>query len=68
VYVDGVFRDVSSADVMRPDVGAAFPGYGSTHGFDLTIGSVSRGGHVICIYGLNVGPGGHALVGCRRVT
>jgi subtilisin family serine protease len=66
-YVDGVFRGEFAADVSRPDVGAAFPGFGATHGFDLTV-PASPGPHVVCVYGINQGHGSNALIGCRTVT
>jgi hypothetical protein len=37
VYVDGVFRAQGRADRPRPDVGAAHPGYGDGHGFDVEV-------------------------------
>ena len=37
VYVDGVWAGQSTAGVARPDVGNAYPGFGSGHGFDVTL-------------------------------
>jgi hypothetical protein len=51
---------VGVADEARPDIGAAFPFFGSDHGFDVPIPSVGQ----VCAYGINAGPGGHAWIGC----
>ena len=37
VYVDGAFATAVTADKSRPDIGAAFPGYGNAHGFTTTV-------------------------------
>lgn len=66
VYIDGVPR-VIRADASRPDVGAAYPGYGGNHGIDSTF-DVSPGRHTVCAYGINVGSGENALLGCSDVT
>lgn len=69
VYVDGRFAGLGRADGNRPDVAAAFPGYGAAHGFDVTV-PVSYGGrHQVCVYSINVGVGSvNPLLGCRTVT
>ena len=54
------------ADIPRPDIDAAFPGYGAVHGFDARI-PVPSGFHQVCLYGINVGPGDNQLLGCRMV-
>jgi hypothetical protein len=56
VYVDGGWGGLTRADRSRPDVGAAFPAYGSNHGYTLTL-DVTTGSHQVCIYGINSGPG-----------
>jgi hypothetical protein len=68
-YVDGVGAGATRASVDRPDIAALIPGYGSAHGFDLTIG-VGAGTRQVCAYGINVGPYGstNPLLGCRNVT
>jgi hypothetical protein len=66
VSVDGAGRHVL-ADATRPDVGAAFPGYGPRHGFEATV--PARGGaHRVCATVSNVGPGTHRVLGCRDVV
>ncbi len=68
VYIDGQLRAAFTADQSRPDVGAAYPGWGPGHGFSTDIGGVTTGSHTVCAYGINVGPGGNALLGCRTVV
>jgi SpoIID/LytB domain protein len=67
VYVDGGFAAVVDAGGNRPDVGAAFSGYGNAHGYTASV-AASPGRHQVCVYGLNVGTGGNATLGCRTVT
>ena len=57
-----------TADSSRPDVGAAFPGFGDRHGFQATLPG-GAGPQVVCLYALN-SPftyGGNALLGCAVV-
>ena len=65
IYVDGVGVAVTTASRERGDVGAAFPGMGSAHGFDVSF-SVSRGSHRVCAYAID---DAHTLanpqIGCR---
>lgn len=66
VYVDGVFTADVEASTWRPDVGAAFAGYGNNHGFDTTV-AVAPGGRRVCVFALNAGPGtANTLLGCGR--
>ncbi|MDR6690420.1 hypothetical protein J2X55_001319 [Microbacterium sp. 1154] len=55
------------ADGARPDVGAAYPLQGPTHGFDQTM-TAPVGQSSVCVYGINNGAGGNALIGCRTIT
>jgi hypothetical protein len=66
VTVDGVGRHLY-ANGSRPDVGAAYPGYGPDHGFSGTV-TASGGTHTVCVTGSNVGSGAHRSLGCRAVT
>lgn len=64
---DGTRVDVV-ADLPRPDVGAAYPGYGDRHGFDFRVPNLPRGRHTICAAVDNVGPGEHTRVlGCGDI-
>jgi len=67
VYVNGVFRAALAANVNRPDVGAAYPAYGANHGFSSTGAIAGTAGNTVCAYGINVGPGSNALLGCKTV-
>jgi hypothetical protein len=66
IYVDDHGVAVR-ADRDRPDVGVVFPDWGPTHGFTAVI-PTSPGRHTVCAYGIDVGPGENALLGCRDVT
>ena len=53
------------ADLDRPDVGARQPGFGSAHGFDVTLEPPRR--HIsVCVIGVNIGQGESTRVGCGR--
>jgi hypothetical protein len=65
VYVDGVWTLAATAGGSRPDVGAAFPGYGSLHGFSVPF-PVAAGLHTVCVYAINWGSGTtNTRLGCR---
>jgi hypothetical protein len=63
VTVDGVGRHLR-ADQSRPDVGAAYPGAGSAHGFRGAV-PAAPGLHTVCVTVSNVGAGAHRALGCR---
>ena len=44
-----------------------YAAYGSTHGYSVSI-PASQGEYPVCVYGINTGPGGHALLGCSTVV
>jgi predicted dienelactone hydrolase len=69
-YVDGVRQAVATTSVSRPDVGAAFPGGGTLHGFDVTMPAPADGQHTVCFYGINTAAGStNPLLGrCAVVT
>lgn len=62
LYVGGSGSAYPAAE-SRPDVASAFPGYGALHGYDVSV--MAPPGALLCVYGINVGEGGNALVGCR---
>jgi hypothetical protein len=68
LYIDGRWAGQGTANTNRPDVGLAYPAFGSDHGFDFTVPPVSDGRHRACAYGINVGPGANKLLGCRDFT
>jgi SpoIID/LytB domain protein len=63
VYVDGQFAGAFHATGSRPDVAAAYPGYGAAHGFDATVASPA-GHHQVCVYGINNTLGNNPLLSC----
>jgi hypothetical protein len=66
-YVNNGWGGAYTANVERRDVGAAFPGFGDLHGFDVTI-PVGSAPATVCVYAINVGPGRtNPLVGCRVI-
>ncbi|MET0727315.1 MAG: twin-arginine translocation signal domain-containing protein [Acidimicrobiales bacterium] len=67
IYAGGGGTNTGLAQSPRPDVGAAYPGFGDAHGFDAVI-AWSGGGRVeLCAYGINVGSGANTLIGCRSL-
>jgi hypothetical protein len=69
VYVDGTGYALT-ASATRDDVAAAFPGYGSAHGFSATVPApTGPGPHTVCAYGINNAPtpGQNILLGCRSL-
>jgi hypothetical protein len=68
VYVDGVGRASVVANRPRADVARVYPGSGSAHGFDVEVKNVAPGARGVCVYGIDVGEGGNARLGCRRAT
>jgi hypothetical protein len=64
VYVNGRFAGAHRADAGRPDVGAAFPAFGSSHGYDLNV--VAEPFAVVCTFAINVGaPADNTALGCK---
>lgn len=67
VYVDGRFVGEGRADRSRPDVGQVFPWAGANRGWEIEVPAMP-GPHTVCAYGLNVGPGGNRLLGCKSIV
>jgi hypothetical protein len=67
VYVDGSFAGGTSASDSRGDLAGMYPAFGSSHGFHLTV-PIAPGRHTVCAYGINVGGGANASLGCRSVA
>jgi len=65
LYADGQLVGVTTANRDRPDVAAA---YQTTvdHGYAGEV-SVPTGATTLCAYGINVGAGTNALLGCRWI-
>ena len=56
VYVDGKLATQVVADRARADIGRAFPGAGSLHGYSATL-DVAPGTHQVCTYAITPVPG-----------
>jgi hypothetical protein len=57
-----------AASDSRTDIGAAFPGAGDGHGFDVEGAEDIGTTHKFCAYGINVGAGGNQLLSCKTIT
>lgn len=67
VYIDGGGHNLGPANLLRPDVGRAFPMYGDRHGFDRSF-PLGAGSHSVCVYAINTGPGTNTLLSCQELT
>jgi hypothetical protein len=65
LYYNGQWLKGLSAGDHRPDVGAAFPGYSSGHGFKVAV--PNRTG-VVCGYAIAKNGGQNAPIGCALVN
>lgn len=52
----------------RPDVAQAFSGYGYYQGVSSAFATSRKGTQQVCLYAINVGPGGNVLLGCKTVN
>jgi len=57
-----------SGTASRPDVGAAYPGFGANHGYTATMFGVPAGQRSVCVNYPNPGPGRDTDLGCSTVT
>jgi hypothetical protein len=63
IYVitpSGNLITIDAADKSRADIGAAYPFFGSAHGFDVSVPPAGQ----VCAFGINAGPGENWLLGC----
>ena len=67
VYLDGAPVAVTSTGGPRPDIPPVVPGAGRDLGWTVTF-PVRPGAHRVCAYGISVGGGSNALLGCRDVV
>jgi hypothetical protein len=66
VDVDGATAGSAVANLSRPDVAAAYAGYGSAHGFRFTVPAAS-GLRNVCVTAVNLLGGTDARLLCRSV-
>jgi hypothetical protein len=69
VFANGAYQTTVTANGYRPDVAAAYPGYGANHGYYLVTRPEVEGDVTICTYGINVGFSGNypQQLGCMTV-
>lgn len=67
VYVDGAFAGQGQTSTARPDVGGVFPWAGDRRGYEIEV-DARPGPRNVCVYGLNAGPGGNRLIGCKSIV
>jgi Repeat of unknown function (DUF5648) len=67
VYIDRQPAIATVANQSRPDIGAAFPGWGDGHGYLVDV-PVQEGVHEVCAWALNQPSGNNILLGCRTVA
>lgn len=67
VTLDGAAAGTATANVNRPDVGRAYPSFGSQHGFLATF-PANDGEHKLCVTAINVGTGNDTSLGCRIIN
>ncbi len=68
IYIDGHVATQAQANLLRPDIAVAFPGYGANHGFSVHV-AATPGPHQLCAFGLNTGAGdANTYLGCAAVT
>ena len=66
VYINGTGYAISTGD-YRPDVRNVYPQTTANQGFIATL-PAPLGLDTVCAYGINVGPGDNALLGCKSIT
>lgn len=68
IYVDGRLRNSSAASRVRGDLGATYPLWGASHGFDKWL-TTTPGSHQVCVWAINEYRSGVNInLGCRNVT
>ena len=67
VFVDDTRYAIAPAGEARGDIGAIFPAFGAAHGFSGVV-PAPPGTHRVCAWAINIGPGGHGLIGCKVVS
>ena len=68
VYVGSRGFNLGPASQSRPDIGSAFPGYGGSHGFSLSVDGFAPGFHPVCVFAIDVsGRGPNSLLRCQWI-
>jgi len=66
-YINGQFAGADIAAVDRLDIAFRYPEYNSPHGISTALPKLA-GINNVCAYGINVGTGGNALLGCKTAV
>jgi hypothetical protein len=68
VYVDGTLAAATETRLNRPDVEAAYPGFGRALGYSVFV-PAAGGARTICAYAINAGDSSlNQLLGCRSIS
>ncbi|MCC5953410.1 MAG: S-layer homology domain-containing protein [Acidimicrobiia bacterium] len=68
ILANGAHVATARANLSRPDVGAAFPQYGSNRGFDVTVTGLDPGTRTVCAEIVSTSAQGNALLACTTAT
>ncbi|MGI8664746.1 MAG: fibronectin type III domain-containing protein [Jatrophihabitans sp.] len=67
VFSDGVDKQTVTANAAVASVGAAWPAYGTGHGYSAGI-ALDANEHTVCVTAYNVGEGRSTVLGCTLIT
>lgn len=65
ISIDGGVQTFTAGSA-RDDVAAAYPGFGSNHGFDVVV-PLSGNDHTVCVTAVNTGSGTDLSLGCKKM-
>lgn len=68
VYIDGVGTNLGLTTVSRPDIAAAYPQFGTMHGFSWATTGLTPGPHNVCVFAINQGYGSNTLLRCQTIV
>ncbi|MCW2522599.1 MAG: hypothetical protein JWO63_934 [Frankiales bacterium] len=69
VMIAGQSLGSGVANALRPDVHAAYPLYGSFHGYAGSfVAPTTPGNYELCVVAVNNARGGNTIVGCKIIT
>lgn len=66
-YVNGAWGGAYTANASRPDVGAAYNGYGPNHGIAIDV-PIPVGTSQVCLFAIDVRGSANPQLGCKAVT
>jgi hypothetical protein len=68
VFANGTRQVIAPADGLRVTPTAAERPYGNHHGYNLALPIATNGSYNFCVYGVNIGSGNGAWLGCLQRT